>query len=111
MRNLVTPPLGTAAAAHALSWVVAVFFVYEVAVVAGEPDNTIALIAICTPVLMSGLTLFCASRLCCRATAWVVAWIVLGICLIGIASIGLFMMPVAGLMFWSANEIPEDIFS
>ena len=111
MRNLVTPPLGTAAAAHALAWVVATFFVYEVAVVAGEPDNAIALVAICTPVLLSGLTLFCASRLCCRTTAWVVAWIVLGICLVGIATIGLFMMPVAGLMFWSANEIPEDIFS
>ena len=111
MRNWVAPPVGTAAAAHALAWVIAGFFVYEVAVVAGEPTNTIALVAISSPVLLSALTLYFALTDRCRTFAWLLAWIVLAICLVGIYSIGFFLMPVAGLMFWSANELPDDIVS
>ena len=100
-------PVVLAAAAHVWAWAVAALFVYEVAVVAGEPGNVIALAAITTPVLLSGLTLFCTRSFSGRTPAWVLAWIALVPCLVGFATFGMFMLPAVGLMFWAANEIPE----
>lgn len=108
MRDWIRPPFGTAVAAHVLAWAFAAIFIYEVAVVAGEPTNFIALVAISSPVLLSAITLLCAARLSCRTLAWVIAWMVLAVCIVGIASIGLFLSPIAGLMFWTANEIPDS---
>ena len=108
MRRWIAPPLGTAVAAHLLAWVVSVFFVYEIAVVADDSANVIALLAIAAPVLLTAVTLFCAARLCWRTLAWVLGWIVLAVCIVGFYSIGLFFMPVAGLMLWTANYIPHE---
>ena len=108
MRYWIAPPLGTAVAAHLLAWVVSVFFVYEIAVVADDAANVIALLATASPVLLTAVTLFCAVRLRCRTLAWVLGWIALTVCILGFYSIGLFFMPVAGLMLWTANCIPHE---
>ena len=108
MRYWLAPPLGTAVAAHLLAWVVSAVFVYEIAVVADDSNNVIALLATASPVLLTAVTLFCAVRLCWRARVWILGWIVLAVCIVGFYSIGVFFLPVAGLMLWTANEIPKD---
>ena len=107
MRYWIAPPLGTAVAAHLLAWVVSAVFVYEIAVVADDSSNVIALTAVASPVLLTALTLYCAVKLCWRTLAWALGWIVLAVCILGFYSIGIFFMPIAGLMLWTANYIPH----
>ena len=108
MRHWIAPPLGTAVAAHLLAWAASTVFVYEIAVAADDSANVIALLATTSPVLLTAVTLYCAVRLCRRTLAWVLGWIVLAGCILGFYSIGVFFMPIAGLMLWTANYIPHE---
>ena len=106
LKRPVNTPVLLAAAAHVLAWAAAALWINELRA-ADDLSNTTALIAICSPVPLSGLALVCALTRSCRQVVWAIAIMLTPVVLLGVASIGIFLAPSVGLLYWTASEMSK----
>ena len=98
---LLASPVLPAAAAHALAWAAALFFLYELR---EDPDTT-AKHAIFVPVVLSAGTLVCAARRTRWTIPLAIAWIAAVFVYLSSFTIGLYLVPSVVLMFLAADRL------
>ena len=107
LRVWITPPVAPAVTAHVISWVFTLLFYQELRR-ADDLSNTTAIIVIVSPIALTGLVLMCALEKSGRQLVWGIAIGTSVLACLGIATIGLFLLPLVGLLFWTATTMPKD---
>ena len=104
--NLATP-IRLAAAAHAWSWVVAAIVLFALNQV-DDSNNVIVIIILATLIVCSGLALLCTLAKDDHRIVWGAAAISTGIAILAMATIGILIAPIAGLLFWADHKMTRS---
>lgn len=103
----VITPIRLAAAAHAWSWVVAAIVLFALNQV-DDSNNVIVIIVLATLIVCSGLALLCALANDDHRIVWGAAAISTGIAILAMATIGILVAPIAGLLFWADHKMTRS---